>query len=79
MLYLQKLERVLAAKPVSTFAERALVCGQRSDLLDETITAKMRKAAPQMDFVEAAGIGHAPMLTEPGPKAAILEFLARAA
>ena len=27
---------------------------------------------------EAAGIGHAPMLTEPEPKAAILEFLARA-
>jgi len=56
-----------------------LVRGERSDLLDETITAKMRKAAPQMAFVETPGIGHAPMLTEAEPKAAILEFLARAA
>jgi pimeloyl-ACP methyl ester carboxylesterase len=56
-----------------------LVRGSLSDLLDPTITAKMRKAAPQMDFVETPGVGHAPMLTEPEPKAAILEFLARAA
>lgn len=56
-----------------------LVRGGRSDLLDTTITAKMRKAAPQMAYVEAEGIGHAPMLTEPEPKEAILAFLARAA
>jgi pimeloyl-ACP methyl ester carboxylesterase len=56
-----------------------LVRGQRSDLLDELIAAKMRKAAPQMGYVEATGIGHAPMLNEEEPKAAILEFLAKAA
>jgi pimeloyl-ACP methyl ester carboxylesterase len=56
-----------------------LVRGERSDLLDAPITAKMRKTAPQMAFVETPGIGHAPMLTEPEPKAAILEFLGRAA
>lgn len=56
-----------------------LVRGQRSDLLDEQIAAKMRKAVPHMGYVEALGIGHAPMLNEDEPKAAILEFLAKAA
>ena len=56
-----------------------LVRGSTSDLLDPAIAAKMRKAAPQMGYVETPGIGHAPMLTEPEPKQAILEFLARAA
>jgi pimeloyl-ACP methyl ester carboxylesterase len=56
-----------------------LVRGSLSDLLDPAITAKMRKTAPEMGFVEAPGVGHAPMLTEPEPKAAILEYLARAA
>jgi pimeloyl-ACP methyl ester carboxylesterase len=56
-----------------------LVRGERSDLLDEPIAAKMRKAAPQMAYVEAPGVGHAPMLTEPEAKGAILEFLEKAA
>jgi pimeloyl-ACP methyl ester carboxylesterase len=56
-----------------------LVRGERSDLLDEAISAKMRKAAPHMGYVEVPGIGHAPMLSEPEPKAAILDFLERAA
>ena len=32
-----------------------LIRGQNSDLLSETIAAKMRKRAPKMDFVEVAG------------------------
>jgi pimeloyl-ACP methyl ester carboxylesterase len=56
-----------------------LVRGSQSDLLDAAITAKMKKTAPHMAYVEAPGIGHAPMLTEPEPKEAILEFLTRAA
>src|SRR5262249_52260000 len=56
-----------------------LVRGQRSDLLRDPITAKMRRTAPHMAYVETPGIGHAPMLTEEDPKAAILAFLERAA
>ena len=52
-----------------------LVRGQTSDLLSESIAAKMRKRAPKMDFVEVPGVGHAPMLDEPEAKAAIFPFL----
>lgn len=54
-----------------------LVRGQTSDLLDETITARMRRKAPGMAYAEVPGVGHAPMLDEPEAKHAILEFLAR--
>ena len=53
-----------------------LVRGGTSDLLGADIAAKMRKAAPDMDYVEVPRIGHAPMLDEPEAKAAIFEFLA---
>jgi pimeloyl-ACP methyl ester carboxylesterase len=53
-----------------------LVRGATSDLLDEKIAGRMRKTAPKMQYVEVPGIGHAPMLTEPAAKAAILAFLA---
>jgi len=53
-----------------------LVRGGASDLLSAGIAAKMRKAAPDMDYAEVPGIGHAPMLDEPEAKAAIFEFLA---
>jgi pimeloyl-ACP methyl ester carboxylesterase len=53
-----------------------LVRGATSDLLDAEIARKMRKAAPKMGYVEVPGIGHAPMLTEPEAKGAILSFLA---
>lgn len=52
-----------------------LVRGETSDLLSAEIVAKMRKRAPKMDYVEAPGIGHAPMLDEPAVKAAIFPFL----
>ncbi|MGQ2991750.1 MAG: alpha/beta fold hydrolase [Brevundimonas sp.] len=53
-----------------------LVRGGTSDLLSAVIAEKMRKAAPDMDYVEVPGVGHAPMLDEPEAKAAIFEFLA---
>ncbi|HWQ87997.1 alpha/beta hydrolase [Brevundimonas sp.] len=52
-----------------------LVRGETSDLLSPKIAAKMRKRAPNMDYIEAPGIGHAPMLDEPEVKAAIFPFL----
>lgn len=53
-----------------------LIRGATSDLLSAEIAAKMRKAAPAMDYAEVPGIGHAPMLQEPEARGAIFEFLA---
>jgi len=53
-----------------------LIRGGTSDLLGADIVEKMRKAAPEMEYAEVPGIGHAPMLDEPEAKAAIFEFLA---
>jgi len=53
-----------------------LVRGGTSDLLGADIADRMRKAAPEMAYVEAPGIGHAPMLDEPEARGAIFEFLA---
>ncbi len=52
-----------------------LIRGATSDLLGPDIAAKMRKAAPKMEFAEVPGVGHAPMLDEPEAKAAIFSFL----
>lgn len=53
-----------------------LVRGATSDLLSADIAQRMRKAAPDMAYVEVPGVGHAPMLDEPEAKAAIFQFLA---
>lgn len=53
-----------------------LIRGGTSDLLSADIAAKMKKAAPDMEYAEVPGIGHAPMLDEPEAKSAIFEFLA---
>lgn len=53
-----------------------LVRGGTSDLLSAEIAARMKKAAPEMEYAEVTGIGHAPMLDEPEAKSAIFEFLA---
>ena len=55
-----------------------LVRGAISDLVDPAIVARMQAAAPQMAVVEVAGVGHAPMLTEPEAWAAIADLLDRA-
>lgn len=53
-----------------------LIRGGTSDLLSADIAAKMKKAAPEMEYAEVPDIGHAPMLDEPEAKSAIFEFLA---
>ena len=53
-----------------------LIRGATSDLLGADIAAKMRKAAPGMEYAEVPGIGHAPMLDEPEAKSALFQFLA---
>jgi pimeloyl-ACP methyl ester carboxylesterase len=60
----------LARKPM------LLVRGGISDLLDAEGVALMRQHAPNMAYIEVPDVGHAPMLTEPAAKAAILRFLA---
>ena len=45
--------------------------GAISDLLSHDIAQRMREAAPQMDYAEVNGVGHAPMLDEPEALAAI--------
>ena len=53
-----------------------LIRGATSDLLSADIADRMKKAAPDMDYAEVPGVGHAPMLDETESKAAIFEFLA---
>jgi pimeloyl-ACP methyl ester carboxylesterase len=52
--------------------------GATSDILDPKTVKRMLRAAPHMGFVEIPGIGHAPMLSEPAAKTAILDFLSKA-
>ena len=54
-----------------------LVRGGVSDLIDPPIVARMRAAAPSMAFAEVAGIGHAPMLTEPAVWPVVADFVDR--
>lgn len=54
-----------------------LIRGGLSDLIDESIAAKMREAAPDMAYAEVPRVGHAPMLTEPQAWDAIQTLLAR--
>lgn len=52
-----------------------VVRGAISDLLTPPIIEKMRGAYPGFSYCEVAGVGHAPMLTEPDALAAIRPFL----
>jgi pimeloyl-ACP methyl ester carboxylesterase len=52
-----------------------LVRGAISDLVDRDIAARMRLAAPTMEYAEVADVGHAPMLNEPEAQAALAAFL----
>ena len=54
-----------------------LIRGEISDLLSEEIAARMKRAAPALKVAVVAGVGHAPMLTEPESVEAIDEFLGR--
>lgn len=52
-----------------------LVRGGSSDLLGPAEVAYMRAVAPDMQYAEVPGIGHAPMLTEAEARVAIERFL----
>lgn len=52
-----------------------IVRGAISDLLTPPIIEKMRGVHPSFAYVEVAGVGHAPTLTEPDAAAAIRPFL----
>jgi pimeloyl-ACP methyl ester carboxylesterase len=52
-----------------------LVRGGVSDLIDRDIAARMRLAAPTMEYAEVPDVGHAPMLSEPEAQAALATFL----
>ncbi len=54
-----------------------LIRGALSDLIEPEQVALMRGLAPAMDYAEVAGVGHAPMLTEPQAQEALRAFLAR--
>lgn len=54
-----------------------LVRGALSDLLEPEQAAWMRKAAPELQYVEVPNVGHAPMLTEPEALDAIRRFMAK--
>ncbi len=54
-----------------------LLRGEMSDLLSLPIAERMHRAAPTMTMVEVPRVGHAPMLTEPVARAAIVKFLER--
>ena len=54
-----------------------LVRGALSDLVEQEQADWMRKAAPELQYVEVPDVGHAPMLTEPEALEAIRAFLAK--
>ncbi|PIE38142.1 MAG: alpha/beta hydrolase [Gammaproteobacteria bacterium] len=60
-----------ALKPIPTL----LVRGALSDLLEPACVEKMRERKPDLQFVEMANRGHAPMLVEAEALTAISEFL----
>lgn len=52
-----------------------LIRGALSDLIEHEQVAYMRNVAPDMQFAEVPGVGHAPMLTEAPARVAIQRFL----
>ena len=61
--------RALAERPL------LIIRGSESDLISAAGAAKMRAAAPNAQFVELPGVGHAPDLDEPEAIAALDAFL----
>lgn len=55
-----------------------LLRGALSDILAPATVARMRRAAPALQFAEIPGVGHAPMLSEPAARSALAAFLAAA-
>jgi pimeloyl-ACP methyl ester carboxylesterase len=53
-----------------------LIRGGNSDIVGPAEAQYMRQAAPDLEYAEVPGVGHAPMLTEPAAQAALASFLA---
>lgn len=73
-----KLSLWLAAVMFRRLARRRptlLVRGKLSDVITADIADKMQRMAPRLQRVDVAGVGHAPMLTEPEAVDAIEQFL----
>jgi pimeloyl-ACP methyl ester carboxylesterase len=56
-----------------------LIRGGVSDIIGPEEARYMREAAPNLQYAEVPGVGHAPMLTEPAARAALATFLDRVA
>ena len=54
-----------------------VIRGEISDILTADTLAAMKEAKPDLQVAEVPGRGHAPILDEPAPRAAIDDFLAR--
>jgi pimeloyl-ACP methyl ester carboxylesterase len=52
-----------------------LIRGALSDLLDQSCVEEMQRRHPTIEFLEVAGVGHAPMLDEPGVSDTLISFL----
>jgi pimeloyl-ACP methyl ester carboxylesterase len=65
-------------RALTTGRPTLLVRGGLSDLIDEPLAARMRRAAPTMAYAEVPRVGHAPMLTEPQAWTAIAALLEEA-
>lgn len=61
----------LAGKPL------LLIRGENSDILDAACATEMGRRHMDMLYLEVPGVGHAPMLDEPGVAEAIIEFVNR--
>lgn len=57
-------------------APMLLVRGAITDLLSTDTVAEMQRRKPDLEVVEAANVGHAPMLTEPDVRPALERFVA---
>jgi len=56
-----------------------LIRGANSDIVGPEEAKYMREVAPNLQYAEVPGVGHAPMLTEPAAQAALASFLANVA
>ena len=54
-----------------------IIRGERSDILAPDCLGEMQRRHPQADVLEVAGVGHAPMLDEPGVVEALRGFIER--
>lgn len=63
-------------EPLATGRQVMVIRGALSDIFDAPIASRLAARAPQVRQAVVAGVGHAPMLTEPAARAALADFLA---